>query len=60
VFVGTQFSTFSLYIFRLRGYSKHILNKSWLFTTKVRDGDWYHSNTDWTLEQPDVWKDIKR
>jgi hypothetical protein len=50
-----------MYITRLRGYSKHIVNKSYFFTTKVdpiQSKEWLHQNLDWSIEQPDGWADI--
>lgn len=60
IFVGTQHSTFSMYITRLRGYSKHILNKSYLFTTGDPGKKHLNTHLGWTIEQTEAWDNLKK
>lgn len=59
VFVGTQYSTFSLFITRMRGYSKHVHNKSIFLTTPVNPNSAYVKDlTGWWNENPSVYTGI--
>lgn len=59
MFVGTQHSTFSMYITRLRGYSRHIANTTYYFTTGDPGEGHLNTHTGWTIEQPEAWDNIR-
>jgi hypothetical protein len=46
-------------IARMRGYSKHIQNKSYLMTT---GWNWYHfpRHVDWDMEHEEAWDNLKK
>jgi len=60
-FIGSRLSTFSSYIYRLRGYMKHITDKRFLtYHVKCepnKEEEYWWSNV-WAREYSDVWEQI--
>ena len=53
-FIGTKNSTFSSYIYRLRGYMKDILDKSYIINTSPKLNDYNLLENNWSGNQ-DIW-----
>lgn len=67
LFFGTKLSTFSAYIFRMRGYNKYIADKHLLYHNTHYTGDWNvdqretkqgMSPHNWGMEYTSTWEDI--
>jgi hypothetical protein len=64
-FIGTKLSTFSSYIYRMRGYMDDIQDKSYYINTEpfdpTKQGKFLNNpqfNGNWSREYPDVWNFI--